>query len=269
MPWTTPSSAPLAAQIARRCTGCALAQALLTAAAAACPHAEAGQAARGQTAGAAQGADGGHAGGQDVGWVWRRACWVRASCRMLQTRAACSTAGLPSDAQHPYSRSLPSYGSLIREFEREARTDGMPANELNLRKKQYVQELNGFIGLKKAYSGAAGQRAELLDGAKMEADKLSGVQGRGCLPAGLGGFASRRSCPSSCLLSEPAAVPPNGMHCVSSCQRHATACLRFVPLLQLLHRVFWVRHNLACHVSTPRHEHDRADAAGAAAGEGD
>lgn len=28
---------------------------------------------------------------------------------------------------------------LIREFEREARTDGMPSNELNFRKKQYVQ----------------------------------------------------------------------------------------------------------------------------------
>lgn len=51
----------------------------------------------------------------------------------------------------------------------------MPPNELNMRKKQYVQELNGFIGLKKAYSGAAGQRAELLDGAKTEADKLSGA----------------------------------------------------------------------------------------------
>ena len=64
---------------------------------------------------------------------------------------------------------------LIREFEREARTDGMPANELNFRKKQYVQELNGFIGLKKAYSGAVAQRSELLDGAKSEAEKVSGV----------------------------------------------------------------------------------------------
>jgi hypothetical protein len=62
---------------------------------------------------------------------------------------------------------------LIREFEREARTDGMPVNELNFRKKQYVQELNGFIGLKKAYSSAQGQRGELLDGAKSEIDTLS------------------------------------------------------------------------------------------------
>lgn len=49
----------------------------------------------------------------------------------------------------------------------------MPVNELNFRKKQYVQELNGFIGLKKAYSSAQGQRGELLDGAKSEADTLS------------------------------------------------------------------------------------------------
>lgn len=150
-------------------------------------------------------------------------CWVRASCRLLQTRATCSTAGLPSGAQHPRSRSFPSYGSLIREFEREARTDGMPANELNLRKKQYVQELNGFIGLKKAYGGAAGQRAELLDGAKTEADKLSGVQGRCWLPAGLGGVASRRSCPSSCLQSDPAAGTNHHMACTVS---HAVSTTR-------------------------------------------
>lgn len=65
--------------------------------------------------------------------------------------------------------------TLIREFEREARTDGMPANELNFRKKQYVQELNGFIGLKKAYSGASGQRSELMDGSKSETEKLSSM----------------------------------------------------------------------------------------------
>lgn len=52
----------------------------------------------------------------------------------------------------------------------------MPPNELNYRKKQYVQELNGFIGLKKAYAGAAASRAELLDGApQSEAEKLAGA----------------------------------------------------------------------------------------------
>lgn len=119
---------------------------------------------------------------------------------------------------------------LIREFEREARTDGMPASDLNFRKKAYVQvrrqsagwqrasrpgchlaaaslinavlsalsvafaagaagrlttdavccrtlswqELNGFIGLKKAYAGGAAARAELLDGAKSESEQLAG-----------------------------------------------------------------------------------------------
>ncbi len=58
----------------------------------------------------------------------------------------------------------------------------MPVNELNFRKKQYVQELNGFIGLKKAYSTAQGQRGELLDGAKSEADTLSSAL-RGCAAA--------------------------------------------------------------------------------------
>lgn len=55
---------------------------------------------------------------------------------------------------------------LIREFEREARTDGMPPNELNARKKEMVQQLNGFIGMKKAFGAQAAQRGELLEGAK-------------------------------------------------------------------------------------------------------
>ncbi len=40
---------------------------------------------------------------------------------------------------------------LIRDFERDAKADNMPIEELNYRKKQLVQELNSFIGLKKAY----------------------------------------------------------------------------------------------------------------------
>lgn len=42
----------------------------------------------------------------------------------------------------------------------------MPPNELNMRKKELVQQLNGFIGMKKAYGAQAQQRGELLDGAK-------------------------------------------------------------------------------------------------------
>lgn len=40
----------------------------------------------------------------------------------------------------------------------------MNIDELNYRKKQLVQELNSFIGLKKAYSSQLQQRRELLDG---------------------------------------------------------------------------------------------------------
>ena len=65
----------------------------------------------------------------------------------------------------PLFSSLHAVRRLIREFEREARTDGMPPNELNARKKELVQQLNGFIGMKKAYGAQAQQRGELLDGA--------------------------------------------------------------------------------------------------------
>lgn len=52
---------------------------------------------------------------------------------------------------------------LIRDFERQARADNMSVQELNRRKKELVQELNGFIGLKKAYSAQSAQRGELLN----------------------------------------------------------------------------------------------------------
>ena len=51
----------------------------------------------------------------------------------------------------------------------------MPANELNRRKKEYVTELNGFIGLKKAYAGQTAQRQELMDGARSETEMMSGA----------------------------------------------------------------------------------------------
>lgn len=53
---------------------------------------------------------------------------------------------------------------LIRDFEREAKIDNLSADELNYRKKLLVQELNSFIGLKKAYSSQLQQRRELMDG---------------------------------------------------------------------------------------------------------
>ena len=52
---------------------------------------------------------------------------------------------------------------MIRDFERQARADNMSTQELNRRKKEMVQELNGFIGLKKAYSAQTSQRSELLN----------------------------------------------------------------------------------------------------------
>ena len=76
----------------------------------------------------------------------------------------------------------------------------MPAADLNYRKKGFVQELNGFIGLKKAYSGATANRNELLDGpAQSEADKLLGAfllgVGAGCR----GGSAGCGTCGVCCL----------------------------------------------------------------------
>jgi hypothetical protein len=50
---------------------------------------------------------------------------------------------------------------LIKEFEREARTDGVPPADLATRKKALVQELNGFIGMKKERSADLEARREL------------------------------------------------------------------------------------------------------------
>ncbi|KAI8473157.1 MAG: hypothetical protein J3K34DRAFT_361577, partial [Monoraphidium minutum] len=55
--------------------------------------------------------------------------------------------------------------ALVKEFEREARIDGMPARELAERKRALVNELNSYIALKKNYSGADEARGELLAGA--------------------------------------------------------------------------------------------------------
>lgn len=53
---------------------------------------------------------------------------------------------------------------MIRDFEQEAKIDAMEVDELNYRKKLLVQELNSFIGLKKAYSSQLQQRKELMEG---------------------------------------------------------------------------------------------------------
>ena len=51
---------------------------------------------------------------------------------------------------------------LIKDFEREARTDGMPTAVLAMRKKDLVQELNKFVEQKKLYSTDAQSRTALL-----------------------------------------------------------------------------------------------------------
>ena len=53
---------------------------------------------------------------------------------------------------------------LIKDFEREARTDGMPTAALAARKKDLVLELNRYIEQKKQYSTDAQTRSALLGG---------------------------------------------------------------------------------------------------------
>ena len=55
---------------------------------------------------------------------------------------------------------------LIKDFEREARMDGMPTPTLATRKKQLVQDLNGYISKKKAMSEQAENVATLTGGKK-------------------------------------------------------------------------------------------------------
>lgn len=56
--------------------------------------------------------------------------------------------------------------SLIKEFEQEARMDGMTAAELTSRKKGLVQQLNDFIAKKKEYGNDIAGRKELIGAAK-------------------------------------------------------------------------------------------------------
>lgn len=91
--------------------------------------------------------------------VWRRECVCAGGAR----EGLDLVWAPPSDAWAQRASLRPS--SLIREFEREARMDGLSPEELAARRKQLVQELNGFIGLKKALaSGASSSRDELLGG---------------------------------------------------------------------------------------------------------
>ena len=60
---------------------------------------------------------------------------------------------------------------LIKEFEREARNDSMPANELTERKAVLVNELNNFISIKKTQTQIVQKRMELLAGPSEKSDE--------------------------------------------------------------------------------------------------
>lgn len=55
---------------------------------------------------------------------------------------------------------------LIKEFEREARTDGIPSKELSKRKTEVVNELNNLISMRKTAAAQLQSRQELLNGAQ-------------------------------------------------------------------------------------------------------
>lgn len=69
----------------------------------------------------------------------------------------------------------------IKDYEREARMNNMPPKELSEKKRQLVQELNTYIGYKKATQAQLQARNNLFDGATTskaaeEVDKLSNQQ---------------------------------------------------------------------------------------------
>lgn len=60
--------------------------------------------------------------------------------------------------------SMGDFCRLIKEFEREARTDGITAADLANRKKNLVQELNNYISMKKDRSSDLDAKKELVAG---------------------------------------------------------------------------------------------------------
>lgn len=70
---------------------------------------------------------------------------------------------------------------LIKDFEREARTDGLPADDLAARKRALVAELNGLITAKKQAAGALDARRELV------ADGRANKAGAEIVPGGARG----------------------------------------------------------------------------------
>ena len=83
----------------------------------------------------------------------------RKSLRTLQDRT-CRAERRESVPKPTHGRAQPR--RLIKEFEREARTDGLPAEDLAVRKRLLVAELNGYISAKKEAAGALDARRELV-----------------------------------------------------------------------------------------------------------
>eukprot|EP00798_Chlamydomonas_sp_ICE-L_P029073 gene29073-32279_t len=74
--------------------------------------------------------------------------------------------------------------ALVKDFEREARAEGMPPSILGDRKRFLVGELNTYIAQKKEYGGAQKDRQSLLSGAAVQEEE--DVQ-REMVDRGLGG----------------------------------------------------------------------------------
>lgn len=154
--------------------------------------------------------------------------WSKVS---LQGRRLARRAGPPASAGHAQPR------RLIKDFEREARTDGLPAGDLAARKRLLVAELNGLITAKKKAAGELDARRELV------ADGRVNKAGAEIAPSGAGSrvgqlefllirlTAAQHGCAGSAQLP-PRACKAQGMRCqclhtgpLTSTSRTAGACL--------------------------------------------
>lgn len=59
---------------------------------------------------------------------------------------------------------------LIREFEKEARTDDVRPSEIAARKRELTEQLNDFLDMKKQHAATAQSRAQLLGSRGAAAD---------------------------------------------------------------------------------------------------
>lgn len=69
------------------------------------------------------------------------------------------------DGLNTLSSSIETCKTVIKEWEREARTDGMSATDLRMRKAGMVEELNALLAIKKGMTHVDARKSELLTGA--------------------------------------------------------------------------------------------------------